>query len=140
MTTVVDTNIIVALWDREDSLNMAAQRALDAARSRGSLVIPAPVYSELMAFAGRTEQFLDAFFNQTSIVVDWDLAEVVWRLAGRAFQGYATRRRRQRELGPRRILADFVIGAYAAQNGYALLTLDGGLYSAAFPTLRIVIA
>ena len=41
MTTVVVTNIIVALWDREDSLNMAAQRALDAARSRGSLVIPA---------------------------------------------------------------------------------------------------
>jgi predicted nucleic acid-binding protein len=140
MTTVVDTNIIVALWDREDSLNMAAQRALDAARSRGSLVIPAPVYSELMAFAGRTEQFLDAFFNQTSIVVDWDLAEVVSRLAGRAFQGYAARRRRQREVGPRRILADFVIGAYAAQNGYALLTLDEGLYSAAFPTLRIVIA
>jgi predicted nucleic acid-binding protein len=140
MTTVVDTNIIVALWDREDSLNMAAQRALDAARSRGSLVIPAPVYSELMAFAGRTEQFLDAFFDQTSIVVDWDLAEVVSRLAGRAFQGYATRRRRQRELGPRRILADFVIGAYAAQNGYALLTLDGGLYSAAFPALKIVTA
>jgi predicted nucleic acid-binding protein len=140
MTTVVDTNIIVALWDREDSLNIAAQRALDAARSRGSLVIPAPVYSELMALAGRTEQFLDAFFNQTSIVVDWNLAEAVWRLAGRAFQGYASRRRRQRELGPRRILADFVIGGYAAQNGYALLTLDESLYRAAFPALRIVTA
>jgi predicted nucleic acid-binding protein len=137
MTTVVDTNVIVALWDRDDALNVAAQRALDAARSRGSLVIPAPVYSELMAFAGRTEAFLVAFFNQTSIVVDWDLEEAVWRLAGRAFQAYAARRRRQRELGPRRILADFVIGAYAAQHGYSLLTLDEGLYRAAFPGLRI---
>jgi predicted nucleic acid-binding protein len=70
-------------------------------------------------------------------VVDWDLAEAAWRLAGRAFQGYAARRRRQREIGPRRILADFVIGAYAAQHGYSLLTLDEGLYRAAFPALRI---
>ena len=140
MTTVVDTNVIVALWDQDDTLNLAAQRALDSARSRGGLVIPAPVYSELMAFAGRTEQFLDAFFDQTSIVVDWDMAEAVWRLAGQSFQGYAARRRKQRELGPRRILADFAIGAYAAQHGYALLTLDEGLYSAAFPALRIVTA
>ena len=86
MTTVVDTNVIVALWDRDDSLNLAAQRALDAARARGSLVIPAPVYAELLAFAGRTEQFLDAFFNQTSIVIDWDLAEPAWRRAGRAIR------------------------------------------------------
>jgi predicted nucleic acid-binding protein len=140
MTTVVDTNVIVALWDRDDSLNLAAQRALDAARARGSLVIPAPVYAELLAFAGRTQQFLDAFFNQTSIVIDWDLAEAAWRLAGRAFQGYAARRRRQREIGPKRIPADFVIGAYAAQHGYSLLTLDEGLYRAAFPALRIVTA
>jgi predicted nucleic acid-binding protein len=140
MTTVVDTNVIVALWDREDSLNMAAQRALDAARSRGSLVIPAPVYSELMAFGSRTEQFLDTFFDQTSIQIDWELTEAAWRLAGHAFQGYAARRRRQRELGPRRILADFVIGAYAAQHGYSLLTLDEGLYRAAFPELRILTA
>lgn len=140
MTTVVDTNVIVALWDREDSLNVTAQRALDTARSRGSLVIPAPVYSELMAFGGRTEEFLDTFFDQTSIRVDWDLAEGTWRLAGHSFQAYAARRRKQRELGPRRILADFVIGAYAAQHGYSLLTLDDGLYRAAFPELRILTA
>jgi predicted nucleic acid-binding protein len=140
MTTVVDTNIIAALWDRDDTLNLAAQAALDAALSRGSLVVPAPVYAELMAFAGRTEPFLDAFFGQTAIRVDWDLDENVWRLAGQAFQGYAARRRRQREAGPRRILADFVIGAYAARQNYSLLTLDEGLYRAAFPSLKILTA
>lgn len=140
MTTVIDTNIIAALWDRDDVLNAAAQAALDAVLSRGNLVVPAPVYAELMAFAGRTELFLDGFFRQTGISVDWDLEQGVWRLAGQAFQGYATRRRRQREIGPRRILADFIIGAYAVQHNYSLLTLDEGLYKVAFPALRIVTA
>jgi predicted nucleic acid-binding protein len=140
MTTVVDTNIIAALWDRDDALNAVAQAALDASQLRGSLIAPAPVYAELMAFAGRTESFLDSFFRETSIAVDWDLDERVWRLAGQAFQGYAARRRRHRESAPRRILADFLIGAYAAARNHSLLTLDEGLYRAAFPTLKIVTA
>jgi predicted nucleic acid-binding protein len=63
MTTVVDSNVIVALWDRDDTRNAAAQSALDAAFGRGNLVVPAPAYAELMAFAGRTESFLDSFFR-----------------------------------------------------------------------------
>jgi hypothetical protein len=140
MTTVVDSNVIAALWDRDDALNAVAQAALDAAMARGRMIVPAPVYAELMAFAGRTETFLDSFFRETSITVDWNLEERVWRLAGEAFQAYASRRRKQREAGPRRILADFMIGAYAARHNHALLTLDEGLYRAAFPTLRIVTA
>ena len=140
MTTVVDSNVIVGLWDRDDALNASAQSALDAALAQGDLVVPAPVYAELMAFAGRTESFLDAFFRETSIAVDWELEERVWRLAGQAFQDYATRRRKQRDPGPRRILADFIIGAYAARNKYWLLTLDEGVYRAAFPSLSIVTA
>jgi hypothetical protein len=139
VTAVVDTNVIVALWDRDDALNAVAQAALDAAMARGNLIVPAPVYAELMAFAS-SETFLDLFFRETSVTVDWDVEERVWRLAGRAFQAYALRRRKQREAGPRRILADFVIGAYAARHNHALLTLDEGLYRAAFPTLRIVTA
>jgi hypothetical protein len=54
-----------------------------------------------------------------------------------AFQAYAARRRRHGEAGPRRILADFVIGAHALQNGYRHLTLDDRLYQAAFPTPKI---
>jgi predicted nucleic acid-binding protein len=54
-----------------------------------------------------------------------------------AFQAYAARRRRHGEAGPRRTLADFVIGAHALQNGFRLLTLDDRIYRAAFPTLKI---
>jgi predicted nucleic acid-binding protein len=138
MTTVVDSNVIVALWDRDDHLSAAAQTALDLALDRGNLVVPAPVFAELMALPGRTESFLDTFFQDTDVVVDWALDESVWRVAGRAFQGYAGRRRKQRGPGPRPILADFLIGAYAACRGFPLLTLDEALYRAGFPELKIV--
>jgi predicted nucleic acid-binding protein len=138
VTTVVDSNIIVALWDRDDALSATAQSALDSALDRGNLVVPAPVFAELMALPGRTEAFLDKFFQDTGVAVDWALNERVWRVAGRAFQSYAGRRRKQRGPGPRRILADFLIGAYAASNGFPLLTLDEGLYQAGFPSLKIL--
>ena len=101
-------------------------------------MVSGPVFAELMAAPGRSEAFLTSFFSNTGIELEFDLEEVIWRLAGRAFQSYATRRRRQRDLGPRRILADFLIGAHAAHRRYRLLTLDDGLYQVAFPNLVVV--
>lgn len=137
MTTAIDTNVVVALWDKDLALSMAAQSALEAAFNRGNLVVSAPVFADLIAAPGRTESFVGSFLEETGIAVDWDLGEAVWRSAGRAFQGYAERRRKQREAGSRRILADFLIGAHAHTRGYRLLTLDERLYKLAFPTLTI---
>jgi hypothetical protein len=138
MTTAIDTNVIVSLWDRDPSLNSAAESALDAALARGGLVVAAPVFAELMACPGREQGFLDTFFREAGIAIDWDLDEAIWRTAGEAFQAYAARRRRHGAAGPRRILADFVIGAHALRKTYGLLTLDDRLYRAAFPGLEIV--
>jgi hypothetical protein len=137
MTTAIDTNVIIALWDKDPSLSLSAQTALEAAFSRGALVVAAPVFSELMAAPGRTETFLNSFLEDTGVAVDWNLDEGVWRSAGRAFQSYAERRRKQRDSGSRRILADFLIGAHAFTRGHRLLTLDERLYRAAFPSLTI---
>jgi predicted nucleic acid-binding protein len=137
MTTAIDTNVVVALWDKDPTLSLAAQTALETAFNRGSLVVSAPVLAELIAAPGRTESFVDAFLEETGIAIDWDLGEGVWRSAGRAFQYYSERRHRQRNPGSRRILADFLIGAHAQTRGYRLLTLDERLYKAAFPTLTI---
>jgi len=138
MTTAIDTNILVALWNEDDTLNTLARSALDAALGRGGLVIAAPVFAELLAAPSRNEAFLDSFCKETGISVDWNLDEAVWRAAGKAFQHFVARRRKQRDSGPRRILADFLIGAHALQNGFRLLTLDNHIYSAAFPRLAIV--
>ena len=82
MTTAIDTNVIVALWDRDPGLSSAAQSALDAALGRGTLVTTATVFAELMAAPGRSESFLDSFFRETGINIDWALEESVWRTAG----------------------------------------------------------
>jgi len=137
MTTAIDSNIIVALWDKDPTLSLAAQTALETAFNRGGLAVSAPVFAELMAALGRTETFVNSFLEETGIVVEWDLGEAVWRSAGRAFRSYAERRRKQRDSGTRRILADFLIGAHAEKRGYRLLTLDERLYRAAFPSITV---
>ncbi len=137
MTTALDSNVLAALWDKDDALNAQAERGLNAAQDQGGLVVAAPVFAELLADPGRTEGFLDAFFDQTGITVDWNLGEEVWRTAGLAFRRYSARRSRHPGPGPRRILADFVIGAHAHTNGFSLLTLDRRLYRVAFPGLRL---
>ena len=138
MITAVDTNVLVALWDRDDALNSTAQAALDAAFARGKLIISGAVFAELLALPHRREAFIEEFLGETGIGVDWIIDEAMWRLAGRAFQAYANRRRKQKSAEPRRLLADFLIGAHAFENGFPLLTLDDGIYRAAFPRLRIV--
>jgi predicted nucleic acid-binding protein len=138
MTTAIDTNVLIALWNEDDNLNTLASSALDDALGRGSLVIAASVFSELLASPSRTEAFLDSFCKETGIAVDWDLGEPIWRAAGHAFQHYVARRRKHRDSAPRRILADFLIGAHASVKGFRLLTLDDRLYRAAFPRLTIL--
>ncbi len=137
MITALDTNVLIALWDDDDLLNSAALSALENAYARGGLIISGAVYAELMAFPGRTEKFLSKFLAETQVGVDWDCSKEIWRTCGIAFSSYADRRRKKGSDGPRRILADFLIGAHAFENGHSLLTLDDGIYRAAFPKLRI---
>ena len=138
MTTAIDTNILVTLWDEDDTLHVPVRRALEGVFERGKLVIAGAVYAELLAAPGRTEEFLDRFCEETRIGVEWELSEQVWRAAGLAFQGYAARRKKQKGTEPRRILADFLIAAHAQVNGHKLLTLDARMYRAAFPRLELV--
>jgi predicted nucleic acid-binding protein len=138
MTTAIDTNVLVALWDIDLVLNAAAQKALDSAQERGALAVSGAVYAELLALPGRTEKMLDEFFHATAIRVDWEAGEQIWRVAGRAFQNCVERRKRSKEELPRRILAVFFIGAHAALHRYSLMTLDQRLYRAAFPNLEIL--
>jgi hypothetical protein len=137
MTTAIDTNIIVGLWHDDPGLSAAVEAALEAAFRRGGLVIAAPVFAELIAAPGRTEDFVSTFLSENRIAVDWSLEESIWRAAGRAFQVFAERRRKQGEQGSRRLLADFLIGAHAQIHGYRLLSLDERHYRAAFPALKV---
>jgi predicted nucleic acid-binding protein len=138
MTTAIDTNVIVALWNEDEAQNLTAKKALGESQMGGRLVICGAVYAELMAAPGRSETLVDRFCEEAGIVVEWEIGERAWRAAGTAFQGYAARRRKQKDAEARWIMADFLIGAHALVNGYKLLTLDAGIYQASFPRLGIV--
>lgn len=128
---------MIALWDTDPQLNVVAQKALDASQAQGAFVIPGAVYAELFALPGRTEAMLDEFLSVTGMRADWQMSEQIWRMAGRAFQGYASRRSAKKTELPRSILADFLIGAQASVRRCRLLTLDQRLYRAAFPDLEV---
>lgn len=133
----VDTNVLVALLGGEAGASNSARRSLERA---GALIVSPPVYAELVAAPGSEVEEVEAFLSRTRIGVDWALGEDVWRAAGLAYRGYAERRRRQQgDAGPRRILADFVIGAHALRSASALLTLDRRVYRAAFPELELLV-
>lgn len=113
------------------------QEALEEARSRGEIVVCPAVYAELVA--GRTPEQVDAFFSDKGIEVDWRLGRKVWREAGVRYATYARNRARQPDgSGPRRILADFLIGAHALEKSDALLTADTGTFSTYFPDLSVI--
>jgi len=60
---------VIALWDK-DAVLKAAQTSLEAAFSRGSLVVAAPVLAELIAAPGRNEGFVSSFLEDTGIAID----------------------------------------------------------------------
>lgn len=140
MISAVDTNILIALWDEKDSLNVRALKTLDLAYENGSLVVCGPVFAELLGGKGRTVEIIEEFLNETSIGIDWTIDEPIWRSAANAFQRYAARRRRQGQHEPRRLVTDFIVGAHAVERGFPLLTFDDRLFKKAFPTLRIIAA
>jgi len=136
MTTVsLDTNLIVSVLNQEKGLCDRAIEAIERSRKSGRLVVSGPVYAELMAGPFREESHLDMFFADTGIGIDWIMGEDIWREAGRAYLGYVQRRKECGAEPPRRILADFLIGAHAMVRGYCLLTTDDRHYKAAFPML-----
>src|SRR6266403_1532351 len=95
MTTAIDTNVVTALWNNDDALNVRAQAALDGVFGRGRLVVSGVVYAELLAAPARTEEFVDRFLHAAAIDVEWEINERLLRAAGLAFRGYADRRRKQ---------------------------------------------
>lgn len=138
MITAIDTNILVSLWKGEDKTSALAAAALDSAKADGGLVICGAVFAELLAYPKRTESFIYEFCSDTGIAFDWRMDSSIWVAAGRSFQAYTIRRKKQQTDTPRRILTDFIIGAHAAENGYRLLTFNERIFKTAFPKLKLL--
>src|ERR1039457_3213222 len=137
MRTAIDTNVFSAIWSWEPSAERASVQ-LGKARMEGSLVISAFFFAELLAYARATEAFVNRFMDATCVVIDYNMEERLWTEAGLRYARYASRRRKATGVGPRRILADFLIGAHALAQAERLLTLDPTRYRQDFPELRLL--
>lgn len=137
MRTAIDSNVISAIWTGEPGAPKLIER-LSLAKSDGALLICPVVFSELYAYPGASEAFLYKFLKDTEVDVDYLLQEQVWAESGRRFARYAARRRISSGAGPRRLVADFLIGAHALLQADRLMTLDPKVYQQDFPELQLI--
>jgi predicted nucleic acid-binding protein len=135
--TAIDANVFSAIWSAEVSArNLIAQ--LGDAKGDGALLISPFVFAELLAYPGISESYVRAFLEDTGVQIDLKLEERIWAEAGNRFAQYASRRRKATNRGPRRLLADFLIGAHALVQTERLLTLDWKVYQLDFPELQLL--
>jgi predicted nucleic acid-binding protein len=135
--TAIDSNVFSAIWSSEATAPKVISK-LGEARQEGALLISPFVFAELHAYPGATEAFIRGFLAATDVVVDTRLDERVWSETGRRFARYAARRRQTSGTAPKRLLADFLIGAHALVQADRLMTLDPRRYSQDFPEVPLL--
>lgn len=134
----LDTNVVSPILNRAEPAAQHLSIFLDQCNQDNDLVVCGPVYAELLAGPHASVDLLDEFLDGVSVTVDHTLSLVIWRTAGDAFREYGERRVSSGHQWPRRILADFVIGAHALEYATALITFDGDDFRCMFPTLAII--
>jgi predicted nucleic acid-binding protein len=135
--TAIDANIFSAILNGEPTVpRLLAQ--LENAMHEGALLISPFVFAELLAHPGQTEANLRKLLVASGVLVDLKIEERVWTIAGLRYAQYAARRRKATGESPRRILADFLIGAHSLVQADRLLTLDPRRYRQDFPELRLL--
>lgn len=135
MITAVDTNVLMDLLLEDPSFQPESERLLRKASNEGSLVICEVVYGEVAGFFP-DRSALDAFLKETGVHLKHSSAEVLWK-AGHLWRRFHMDRP-VKPILPRRLLADFLIGAHALLQSDRLLTRDKGFYRAAFSGLRLL--
>ncbi len=138
MPVAVDTNVLLPVIRGDAGSTNLLVPFLDRFIVSLGLVICAPVYAELAAAPGMRVAELDRFLAAGAIAVELGLSRDVWLRAAVAYRAYADRRLASGEGWPRRVLADFVIGAHAELRADLLLTYNSGDFGRMFPDLEVI--
>ena len=137
LKTSLDTNILLTLWLSEPGAPALIDQ-LEELSFAGPLVVCAPVWVELCGLPGLQPSKVADLLGQLDVSVDFTIHRNAWELAAPAYGAYAGRRREAGGGQPRRLMADFLIGAHAATACRRLLTADADFYRRAFPKLTVV--
>jgi len=130
----LDTNVILAAFHPGDASHVQAMRLLEQVGTEPLAICPV-VYAELAA--SRSWEGLRAFLERAQVDVLWEMPPEVWERVGRAMGEYA--RLRRGGILPRRVVADFLIGAHAEHHNLGIATLDPVVYRAVFGSVRLVV-
>ena len=132
----LDTNILLALWNDEPS-SSAIIKMLNLEQQRFQFTISSVVFIELAAHPNITLPVLNQTLNNMRIKHDQGYSAEIIDDCAKRFAAYAQRRR---EAGstPKRLLADFLVGAHSLHRNKTLMTLDSSRYKQDFPELQIL--
>lgn len=128
---LVDTNIIVDIWDHDPKWATWSVLQMTRLHLTQTLYINVIVYAELSRFYSSTAE-LDKNIAALKLGLDYIPREAAF-LAGKAYLQY-----RKQGGTKTNVLADFFIGGHAEASQCPLLTRDASRYATYFPTVRLI--
>ena len=130
MVSVIDTNILLDIFLPDPVYGESSLKLLEKMYQQGSLVICDIVYSELVPQFNE-KNLLDESLEKIGINIISSNTNTLYQ-AGQLWLQY-----RKQQKGRGRIIPDFIIGAFAMNQGDRLITRDRGFYRDYFQGLTI---
>ncbi len=131
MITAVDSSILIDVFIADPQFGVSSARTLSRCLNEGAVIVCGIVLTETMPLFNSVDEFLQVL--GTLNVKPADISIASYMHAGSAWRSYrlagGTRKR---------VVADFIIGAHAANESDRLLTRDRGFYRKYFCKLKVL--